>query len=95
MVAVEHRTGLYVTIPIYFVFLLMATYWAHKRMETMKHAGVADSLTAHYLGGRSFGPFLTAGTIFASFFSGYTVRTYVMLGLMTLMTVASILFRAT
>jgi Na+/proline symporter len=30
-------------------------------------------LTAHYLGGRDFGPLLTAGTVFASLFSGYTV----------------------
>ncbi|EJK71773.1 hypothetical protein THAOC_06754 [Thalassiosira oceanica] len=32
-----------------------------------------DMLTGHYLGGRSFGPLLIAGTIFASIFSGYTV----------------------
>jgi solute:Na+ symporter, SSS family len=30
-------------------------------------------LTAHYLGGRDFGPLLTAGTLFASLFSGFTV----------------------
>ena len=73
MVASEHRNGLYVAIPIYFAFLVGATAWAYKRMETMKHAGVTDKLQAHYLGGREFGPLLTAGTIFASFFSGYTV----------------------
>ncbi|CAB9503729.1 Sodium/proline symporter [Seminavis robusta] len=32
-----------------------------------------DILYSHYLGGRSLGPVLTTGTIFASFFSGYTV----------------------
>ena len=33
----------------------------------------ADTLSSHYLGGRDLGPILTTGTIFASFFSGYTV----------------------
>jgi sodium/proline symporter len=33
----------------------------------------SDALSAHYLGGRSFGPLMTAGTMFASLFSGYTV----------------------
>jgi Na+/proline symporter len=65
MVSSEHRTGLYVAIPI--------TFWAYRRMEKMKHEGVTDQLQAHYLGGREFGSILTAGTIFASFFSGYTV----------------------
>jgi Na+/proline symporter len=73
MVSEENRTGLYVTVPIYFLFLAGAAYWAHRRNESMKHAGVTDQLTAHYLGGRDFGPLLTAGTLFASLFSGYTV----------------------
>lgn len=30
-------------------------------------------MSAHYLGGRSFGPILTAGSLFAELFSGYTV----------------------
>jgi len=33
----------------------------------------ADTLSSHYLGARDLGPILTTGTIFASFFSGYTV----------------------
>ena len=39
----------------------------------MKKDGTNDHLSAHYLGGRSFGPIVSAGTVFASFFSGYTV----------------------
>jgi Na+/proline symporter len=73
MVSIDNRTGLYVTVPIYFCLLAAATYWAYKRMEKMKHQGVSDKLSAHYLGGRDFGPWLTAGTLFASLFSGYTV----------------------
>mmetsp|Transcript_5352 Transcript_5352/g.8452 ORF Transcript_5352/g.8452 Transcript_5352/m.8452 type:complete len:135 (-) Transcript_5352:15-419(-) len=73
MVAEEHLTGLYVTIPVYFCFLGLATYWAYRRMGRMSHEGVNDKLSAHYLGGRDFGPLMTAGTMFASLFSGYTV----------------------
>jgi Na+/proline symporter len=42
-------------------------------MKKMERDKVNDKLTAHYLGGRDFGAFLTAGTVFASIFSGYTV----------------------
>ena len=42
-------------------------------MGRLVHGGVADTLSAHYLGGQTFGPFLTAGTTFASIFSGYAV----------------------
>lgn len=73
MVSEEHINGLYVTVPIYFCLLAGAAYWAHHRMEQMKHENVSDQLDSHYLGGRSFGPLLTAGTLFASMFSGYTV----------------------
>lgn len=73
MVSEEHRTGLYITVPVYFVLLVGAAYWAYRRMENMKHDEVTDTLSSHYLGGRDFGPLLTAGTLFASLFSGYTV----------------------
>jgi len=53
--------------------LIGAAVWAYFRVEKMKQEGTADHLSAHYLGGRNFGPLLTAGTVFASFFSGYTV----------------------
>lgn len=39
----------------------------------MKHEGTNDALTTHYLAGRSFGPVVMSGTLFASLFSGYTV----------------------
>ena len=73
MVSSEHRDWLYVVIPLYFVMLAGCAAWAYKRMERMNHDGVSDKLSSHYLGGRSFGPLLTAGTVFASLFSGYTV----------------------
>ena len=73
MVSSEHRTWLYVAIPIYFGMLALSAAWAYRRMEQMNHKGVSDKLSSHYLGGRSFGPLLTAGTVFASLFSGYTV----------------------
>jgi Na+/proline symporter len=73
MVAEQHLPGLYISVPIYFVLLGGCAYWAHRRMERMEHEHTADKLSAHYLGGKDFGPWMTAGTIFASLFSGYTV----------------------
>eukprot|EP00934_Nitzschia_sp_Nitz4_P000001 Nitzschia sp. Nitz4//NODE_159_length_47236_cov_74.723851//36053//38332//NITZ4_additional_000014-RA//-1//CDS//3329531761//1//frame0 len=73
MVSSENRTGLYVSVPVYFVLLAGAAFWAYRKMENMEHNQTADKLAAHYLGGRDFGPLLTAGTLFASLFSGYTV----------------------
>ena len=69
----DQLLGLYICIPVYFVLLGAAAFWAHKRMESLVHDKVSDQLSAHYLGGQSFGPLLTAGTVFASIFSGYTV----------------------
>ena len=69
----ENRMGLYIAIPVYFVLLLGCAFWARRKMEQMQHDHVADKLSAHYLGGRRFGPIITAGTLFASLFSGYTV----------------------
>ncbi|KAL7547136.1 hypothetical protein ACHAWF_010458 [Thalassiosira exigua] len=66
------HAGLYVSIPIYFSLLGCSALWAHKRMEKMDHDKVSDKLQAHYLGGRLFGPAITAGTLFTSMFSGYT-----------------------
>lgn len=42
-------------------------------MNRLSHDSSEDVLTAHYLGGRSFGPWLTLGTMFASLFSGFTI----------------------
>jgi Na+/proline symporter len=72
MVSSEHIKALYVAIPLYIVMLVASAYWAHTRMEKMTSTGTTDHISAHYLGGRSFGPLVTAGTIFASLFSGYT-----------------------
>jgi hypothetical protein len=44
MVSQENRTGLYVTVPIYFVLLAGAAYWAYRRIEHMKHEGVNDQV---------------------------------------------------
>ncbi|KAL7547663.1 hypothetical protein ACHAWF_012122 [Thalassiosira exigua] len=73
MVAQEHKLGLFISVPVYFCILGGCAFWAHKRMERMEHDKVSDKLTAHFLGGQNFGPLMTAGTVFASLFSGYTV----------------------
>jgi Na+/proline symporter len=69
MVSADNRKGVFVTIPLYFVMLACCVAWARRREKQSS----ADHLSSHYLGGRQLGPFLTAGTIFASFYSGYTV----------------------
>jgi len=73
MVSEENRTGLYIALPCYFSVLVTAAFLAYKKTEVQKSDGVNDQLSAHYLGGRGFGPLVTAGTLFASLFSGYTV----------------------
>jgi Na+/proline symporter len=42
-------------------------------MEKQNSDGMTDHLMNHYLGGRDFGAILSAGTVYASLFSGYTV----------------------
>ena len=88
MVSEELRTGLYVSVPIYFGILGLATWWAHRHMKHLNSKAAAAAATSeggtddvtrshhlqsHYLGGRTFGPIMTAGTVFASLFSGYTI----------------------
>lgn len=69
----KNRLGLYVTIPIYFCILFVVAFISYRRVQRQIGDGVADHLTSHYLGGRSFGEFTIAATVFASLFSGYTV----------------------
>ena len=73
MVSEENRGGLYVAIPVYFVMLGVVAYFSRRRLKHLERTEETDQLTGHYLGGRSFGPMITAGTVFASLFSGYTV----------------------
>jgi len=75
-----NRIGLYVAIPVYFCILAGAAYGANRRNRRLhlenEENGVpdgGDALTGHYLGGRTFGPLLTMGTMFAGWFSGYTI----------------------
>eukprot|EP00578_Thalassiosira_sp_NH16_P011569 CAMPEP_0181121150 /NCGR_PEP_ID=MMETSP1071-20121207/24574_1 /TAXON_ID=35127 /ORGANISM="Thalassiosira sp., Strain NH16" /LENGTH=730 /DNA_ID=CAMNT_0023205929 /DNA_START=48 /DNA_END=2240 /DNA_ORIENTATION=- len=73
MVSEENRAGLYVAIPVYFVILALVAYVSNRKLKRLEKNQQTDQLTGHYLGGRSFGPIVVAGTIFASQFSGYTV----------------------
>jgi Na+/proline symporter len=73
MVDAENRLGLYIAIPVYFGMLCVCAVWAYRRMERQNKDGTTDHLMNHYLGGRDFGAILSAGTVYASLFSGYTV----------------------
>lgn len=69
----ENMTGLYVAIPVYFCCLAVVAWLSSRTNSKQLAAGEADHVTSHFLAGRSFGPVITAGTVFASLFSGYTV----------------------
>lgn len=73
MVSADNRLGLYITVPAYFCLLMACAWWGHRRMVKLENEGTAAAISAHYLGGRQFGWIVTAGTFFASLFSGYTV----------------------
>ena len=73
MVSEDNRKLLYATVPMYFVFIGVCAVYAHMKQKQLQATGVADRLSSHYLGGRAIGPLLTTGTVFASYYSGYTV----------------------
>jgi hypothetical protein len=62
MVSADSRMGLYVTVPLYFFCIFRDC----NVVRLSDDEGVNDQLSTRYLGGRSFGPLLTAGTMFAS-----------------------------
>ena len=53
--------------------LLLLRYLGTIRTRRLSHKTSEDVLTAHFLGGRSFGSVVLFGTMFASLFSGGTV----------------------
>jgi sodium/proline symporter len=73
MVSSDHRLGFYIVLPLYFALVGASAIWAYRKEARLEKSLGQDPLSAHFLGGRSFGPVITASTIFASFFSGYTV----------------------
>ena len=73
LVSADNRTGLYIAVPIYFCILGVAAFYSYRKLNKQVNEGTTDYVTGHYLAGRSFGPVVTAGTVFASLFSGYTV----------------------
>jgi solute:Na+ symporter, SSS family len=73
MVASEHRLLFQITFPVYFGLLGLSAVWAYRRKALLETEQGHDPLSAHFLGGRSFGLLVTASTMFAAFFSGCTV----------------------
>lgn len=64
MVSAEYRTGLSLSLIVYFGILLGSAIWAYKRMERMTCGKDGmDHLSSHYLGGRTFGPLLMSGML--------------------------------
>ena len=69
----EAPVGLIVAVPIFLCINIAMAVIGARWMSRLSHDSSEDVLTAHYLGGRSFGPWLTLGTMFASLFSGFTI----------------------
>lgn len=76
MVASQNYPGLIIAVSVYFVAMALAAFAAHRSLATRQLAEdgtVADAMSSHFLGSRKLGVFVTAMTLFASLFSGYTV----------------------
>eukprot|EP00310_Coccolithus_braarudii_P016784 CAMPEP_0183352634 /NCGR_PEP_ID=MMETSP0164_2-20130417/29563_1 /TAXON_ID=221442 /ORGANISM="Coccolithus pelagicus ssp braarudi, Strain PLY182g" /LENGTH=753 /DNA_ID=CAMNT_0025525115 /DNA_START=56 /DNA_END=2318 /DNA_ORIENTATION=- len=71
----EAKIGLYVTVPLYMLFIVCTGLYTYLKNRSQMQTSMQgeEALSQHYLGGRSFGPFVTMMTLFASLFSGYTV----------------------
>ena len=65
--------GLIIAFPIFLAINIVLAIIGARWMNRLTHDSSEDVLTAHYLGGRSFGPWLSLGTMFARMFSGFTV----------------------
>lgn len=72
MPAEDHVTAVLATFGGYSFVLFLVGVWAYRREKALKD-NHTDEMTAHYLGGRSFGPIMTAATVFASLFNGFAV----------------------
>ena len=44
MVSEENRGGLYITVPLYFLMLAGAAFWAYRRNENINHKGTSDKV---------------------------------------------------
>ena len=59
----ERHIGLMIAVPIFLLINAVLAYFGGRMMSNMQHKSNEDVLTAHYLGGRSFGPILSLGTM--------------------------------
>jgi Na+/proline symporter len=73
----DNLVGLYVAFGKYFLLIALTAVVVYQRIHSNGTSNQRESkhevVEAHYLGNRNFGPFLTAGSLFAPFLSGYTV----------------------
>lgn len=73
MPAEDHTQALIITFSCYSCILIGLGYWAYRRESALKANVDTDEMTAHYLAGRSFGSIMSAATIFASLFNGFSI----------------------
>ena len=65
------QVGLMIAIPVFLAVNAGLAYIGGRWMNKLSHKSSEDVLTAHYLGGRSFGPWLTLGTMVGIFEGSY------------------------
>ena len=58
--------GLFIAIPVALAINAILAYVGGRWMNKLSHKTSEDVLTAHYLGGRSFGTWITFGTLVSS-----------------------------
>lgn len=69
----DHQKAVLIAICIFIGINGLIAIFGTIRTKALSHKTSEDVLTAHFLGGRSFGPIVLFGTMFASLFSGGTV----------------------
>jgi len=62
----QRNVGLMVAVPIFLLINALFAYVGGRMMSKLEHKSSEDVLTAHYLGGRSFGPIVSMGTMVRS-----------------------------
>ena len=71
--------GLVIAIPIFFCLNAVLAYIGGRWQKKLAHKTSEDVLTAHYLGGRSFGSWISFGTLVSVFYdtpSSYALFTH-------------------
>lgn len=76
--------GLFIAIPVALAINAILAYVGGRWMNKLSHKTSEDVLTAHYLGGRSFGTWITFGTLVSNSLHFHTLLKILCSRLLTL-----------